>query len=122
MSREPVLPEVALRALLEHAALAIAIFDAELRATHVNAALAEQLGIEPRDLIGRTIPEVLPGLAIAHEILTEVRATGRPVLGARPEGVAQPERPPMRWQADYFPLVRDDGSVGGVIGIGVREA
>jgi PAS domain-containing protein len=114
--------EVALRALVEHVPLGVAIFDAELRATHVNGALADTLGIDAQRLLGRTIPEAIPGLAAAEETLRRVVEAGEPMLAARVGGEVEPGSPPIYWTVDFFPLERADGSVGGVIGIGIAEA
>jgi PAS domain S-box-containing protein len=119
MHRHPEHAQVALRALLEHVPIEVAIFDAELRCTHINAPLGRSLGMAPADAVGRTVSEAFPGLAAAEADIRRVLETAEPALDVRAAGTVNGEE--RCWQASYYPLLRDDGGVGGVIAIGMRD-
>jgi len=98
--------ESVLHAALDQAPVGVAIWDRDLRYRVVNAHLAEINGVPPEAHLGRTIPEVLPGLAFVADTLREVLASGEPAVGRRVLGRLPGYEEP-RWRlASYFP-VRD---------------
>lgn len=105
-----------LDSLLTTTPAAVAFFDADLRYTRVNAALATINGIAPEVHVGRTVPELLPRQDPGVQaMLEQVLATGRPILGTEVFGET-PAQPGVRreWLVDYHPLL---AAVGVVIGV-----
>ncbi|NTU80412.1 MAG: PAS domain S-box protein [Chloroflexales bacterium] len=107
-----------LDALISSMPSGVGYLDQELRYQLVNPALARINGRTPADHLGRTLPELLPGLARQLEpLVRQVFATGEPVpaleLHGRPcpqDGVAHD------WLISYFPV---PGRAGAVAGVGV---
>ncbi|MBA2506024.1 MAG: SpoIIE family protein phosphatase [Thermoleophilaceae bacterium] len=103
--------------LFETAPIGLGFFDAELRYQRVNDALAEINGVSREEHLGRTLPEVLPGLdPQAVESFRNVLETGRPLIDQEVTGEtpAQPGRE-RHWLSSFYP-VRDES--GGTIGLG----
>ncbi|NTU83454.1 MAG: PAS domain-containing protein, partial [Chloroflexales bacterium] len=107
-----------LDAIVANAPNGIGYLDRELRYQLVNPALAALNGQTPEAHLGRTLAEVLPGLAPRLEpLVRQVLATGKAVrdleLHGRPcprDGVAHD------WLISYFPV---PGPAGEVSGLGV---
>src|SRR5262249_27985631 len=68
-------------ALYRTAPIGLCLIDRSLRYVRINERLAEMNGLSAADHIGRTIRQVIPGLAdIVEPRLRRVLRTGRPVL------------------------------------------
>ena len=94
----------------------MAFLDPLLRYRRVNAAMAEIDGTDPREVIGRSLQEVVPGLAPRLEPLyRRVLETGEPVRNLEFSGPlpADPSRY-GHFLVNYFPVRADGGPVLGV--------
>jgi len=94
----------------------LVLLDTDLRYVRINETLAEMNGLPATDHIGRTVREVVPGMADAVEpILRQVLATGQPVLNVEVAG-ERPGQPGVRrhWLESFFPLKGADGTPQGV--------
>jgi PAS domain S-box-containing protein len=114
-----------LEPVFEQAPAGLAVFDDQMRFVRVNPALAHMDGVAPADHLGRTIGEVLPGMA--GELGARLRdaiAERRSITDAEIEGttLARPGEERI-WRASYFPILDDDGpAVGsGVIVVDITE-
>lgn len=94
----------------------VGFWDAELRYTWVNEALAEINGVPAADHIGRTIPEVLPTLpqeivGLYRGVLETGRAVGDVVVSGQ-----TPARPGRHrfWSISVFPTEPEAGRRAGV--------
>jgi PAS domain S-box-containing protein len=102
---------------LESAPIGIAFYDESLRFQRINAELARTNGAPARDHIGRSIEEMIPGLApTVRPILERVLASGRTetdvVIEGETPGTGGERR---RWSATYYPIAargRDPVGVG----------
>ena len=107
-----------LDALVAEAPIGLGVLDADLRYRFVNARLAEINGVEPAAHLGRSVPEVLPGLApaVAEGFRTVLR-TGEPMVDVAVTGQT-PAAPGIRrqWVASYYPL---RGKGDEVLGVGM---
>ena len=95
-----------LDAVYATAPVALCVFDLQGRFLRINAELAEMNGVSAEDHVGRTIREVVPGIADAAEaLLRQVIETGEPVLGFEIEGET-PAKPGVRrvWIEDWSPI------------------
>jgi PAS domain S-box-containing protein len=104
-----------LDALYASAPVGLAFFDRDLRYRRVNELLAEINGLAVSDHIGRTVPEVLPGLdPVAVENLRRTLETGEPAE-IEVEGET-PAKPGVRRILDaiYYPVRAADGELLGV--------
>ena len=87
---DPVDPPTLLEALLAISHLGIAVADRQLRLTRVNQAFARITGLAVEAHRGRTVQEVLGGLAAAAEVdLERVLQTAEPLLDRRVSGVVR---------------------------------
>lgn len=104
-----------LQALLVNAPVGFCFYDREFRFLRINQPLADIDGVPPEAHIGRTVRQVLPGVADEVEPLLErVFRTGRSVVGAEIEGETPKQPGQLRWWlASYFPVVES--------GIGARD-
>lgn len=94
--------------------------DTENNILRVNRAMAESLGLRPRDMAGRHAREFYPELADAYyEDDLQVIRSGRPKLG-----IVEPvdlEGGNRGWlETNKVPLTNDDGEIVGVLGIAVE--
>ena len=106
-----------LETLLANAPIGFSFYDTELRYLDINPCLAQMNGISIEETIGRSVMDILPGLASAIEPLVRiVLATGQPVLNIEIAGEI-PAAPgqTVYHQVSYYP-VRD--SLGNIQGIG----
>ncbi len=107
-----------LEALLSNAPVGFAFFDRSVRYLRINEPLAEINGISADAHLGRTVRDLLPGVADDVESLVErVFRTGRSVVGVEVEGET-PREPGRRrwWLTSYYPVV-EPGAVGGRPGV-----
>ena len=104
--------------LLSSAPVGFAFFDRELRYQRVNGTLARISGLVPAQLLGRTVPEALPGLAsVEAQSLRPVLETGRAQVGVEVRGTT-PAAPNTErvWLSSYYPV---DDAAGSRLGVGV---
>ncbi|NTU82596.1 MAG: PAS domain-containing protein [Chloroflexales bacterium] len=107
-----------LDALVRSVPSGIGYLDRELRYILVNPALAALNGTTPADHVGRTLAEVIPGLAPQLEpVLRQVLATGVEAqdLELRDKAPSPDERS-RTWLLSVFPVL---GPLGEVAGVGV---
>ena len=108
-----------LDAVLANAPVGIALVDRELRYDHANDVICAMHGLEPADVIGRTLAEAFPDLVDdVQPRLEQVLATGRPQV-AREEAVrVSPVTGEQRhWLASRYPIRDGSGDVFGVASI-----
>src|ERR1700737_2674265 len=86
-------------------ALGIGICDAQLRYVSLNNALAAMNGIPAEAHIGKTVREVIGGIASRVEImLRSVLVTGQSILNAEIMGELPTRNERGYWIANYFPV------------------
>jgi two-component system sensor kinase FixL len=111
----------ALRALYEAVPAGLGIVDRELRFISVNERLAEINGVPADQHAGRTLAEVVPGLAgLLEPVYRRVIETGEPVTGFALEGTTPAATERRHWTVAFHP-VRADGAVVGVSCVVVEE-
>lgn len=99
--------------LYDTAPVGLCVIDASGRFLRINRRLAEINGLPAEAHIGRTMREIVPGLADAGEaLLRRVVGTGQPVLDIEVEGET-PAQPGLRrvWLEDWSPLHDQAGRV-----------
>ena len=100
-----------LEPVFEQAPAGLAVFDEQMRFVRVNAALARMDGVPQEEHLGRTIGEVLPGMA--GELgarLRDVIAERRTITDAELEGRTRARAGEARvWRASYFAVLADEG-------------
>lgn len=104
--------------LLGSAPVGFAFFDRELRYQRVNDTLAQINGLTPEAMLGRTVPELLPGLAsVVSQSLRPVLETGQAQVGVEVQGTlpTEPDRERF-WLSSYYPV---DDAAGNRLGVGV---
>jgi PAS domain S-box-containing protein len=102
--------------LYDSAPVGLCVLDTAGRYLRINRRLAENNGVPAEAHIGRTIREVVPGLADAAEaLLRRVVEQGQPVLDIEVEGET-PAQPGVRrvWLEDWSPLRDSTGRVTAV--------
>jgi PAS domain S-box-containing protein len=108
----------ALRSVLERvigqAPFGFALYDSDFRYLMVNDVLSALNGRSPAEHAGRTVFEIVPGLAdqiVGH--LERVLETGQTVVGVEIAGIT-PGDPDRRgvWVNSYYPVAGADGSRG----------
>lgn len=104
--------------LLGSAPVGFAFFDRDLRYQRINDTLAQINGLAVEDMLGRTVPEVLPGLAaVVAQSLQPVLDTGQAQVGVEVRG-STPSAPDVQrfWLSGYYPV---DDAAGNRLGVGV---
>ncbi len=106
-----------LDALFDVAPFGLALLDLDLRYLRVNRHLAELNGASPAEHVGRTVGEMVPGLAPALQRALEAIVEGSEPITLEVSGERRPE-PGLRRtsQTTFFP-VREDGELVGVAAI-----
>jgi len=104
--------------LLDSAPVGFAFFDTELRYQRVNDTLAQINGLAVEDMLGRTVPEVLPDLeAVVARSLRPVLETGQAQVGVEVRGTTPAAPGEQRfWLSNYYPV---DDAAGNRLGVGV---
>jgi PAS domain S-box-containing protein len=108
--------EAEIATIYDAAPVGLCVVDREGRYVRINRRLAEINGLSTEAHIGRTIGEIVPGLANeAEALLRRVLETEAPVVGAEISGEV-PSRPGMvrTWIEHLFPLRGPSGEVEGV--------
>ncbi|MEZ5582574.1 MAG: CheR family methyltransferase [Candidatus Competibacteraceae bacterium] len=105
-----------LETLYHTAPVGLALFDTELRYLRINERLADINGLPPAEHIGRTLEEVLPGVAgSVAPILRQVLTSGEPVLELEVSGNTHKDPDTQHiWLASYYPIKNDAGTVEAV--------
>ena len=105
-----------LDSLFESAPIGLAYLDGELRFVRVNDALAAINGIAAADHIGRTVDELLPGIAgSVGDQLRRVVETGEAVVGHEVHGESPAETGAARtWLENFYPVRGGDDEVLGL--------
>ncbi|HJO03167.1 MAG TPA: sigma 54-interacting transcriptional regulator [Acidobacteriota bacterium] len=114
MSEE--IPPQEIAALYRQAPIGLCYFDSALRFVHINEWLAAINGFSVEEHLGRTLEELLPG--VASGAMTQPRQvveTGEPVIDGEIEATtaAHPEEVRV-YRHSYFPRKNTDGTVLGV--------
>ncbi len=105
-----------LHTLLQEAPVGFAFLDRDLRYVRVNDFLSSLHGLPAADHLGRTMAEVLPGLApYVEPVLRGVLETGAPVLQVEIHD-ATPRAPGQvrHWLANCYPIATPSGAQLGV--------
>lgn len=105
--------------LLVSSPVAIGYWDRELRFVRVNEALAAINGLPVADHLGRTIADVIPGLAPTLEPLyRRVLETGEPVVHeeSTDEQIHAPGSA-RHWLSSYYPVRTETGETIGIGGV-----
>lgn len=114
--------EAEISSIYDSAPIGLCVFDREGRYLRVNKRLAEINGPPPEAHIGRTIREVVPGIADqAEELLRRVLETGAPLRGVELVGEV-PQQPGGigTWIENWHPIRDAAGAIVGV-NVGVED-
>ena len=107
---------VPFEALFGDAPVGFAFFDRELRYVRVNEKLAEINGVPAEEHVGRTIPDIVPGMEPGIvDAFQHVLDTGEPLVGGEFIGATPASEHERRFSASVYP-VRDEHGVP--IGLG----
>jgi PAS domain S-box-containing protein len=109
-------------AILESAAVGLAVLDEQLRYLRVNLRFAEMNGLSIAEHVGKRVQDVVPEVAETVEpMLREVLATGQPVVNV--EITFEPDDGQgRRSRTEHFtPLRNKEGAVVGVLVTAVRD-
>lgn len=98
------------------APIGLSLLDRDLRFVRISETLARVDGCSVGEHIGRSVREVLPGLAdIVEPRMRQVIATGEPLYDWEVAGAAPTETGAERhWLVSYFPLLDERGGVRAV--------
>jgi PAS domain S-box-containing protein len=105
--------------LLASAPVAIGFWDRDLRFIRLNDALAQLNGLPAEEHLGKTLAEVIPGLAATLEPLyRRVLETGEEVVHEESTNVSA-KRPgeARHWLSSYYPVFDETGETVGVGGM-----
>ena len=116
LQNEVALREQQLNSFFRGATAGLALLDKDLRYLQINDTLAEMNGVSVEQHIGRTVREVVPGIASAVEpIFQEVLASGEPILNVEFSGETRSHPGVQRyWLESFFPIIGADGSPNGL--------
>lgn len=103
-----------LEAIYESSPVGLAFLTPDLRYVRVNRRLAEINGVPAADHVGRTVSEVVPGIADPVRRLLERMRAGEPVVTFEVTGETDATMgSPGSWLTHWMPLRRADGSLRG---------
>jgi PAS domain S-box-containing protein len=106
------------------APVGFAVLDTEYRYVRINSSLAATNGSTPEELVGRTVPEVLPWLWPRIEPLYRDVIAKRATFHSVPIVGESPAEPGVlrHWLASYYPIVVRGDLIGmGVLALDVSE-
>jgi PAS domain S-box-containing protein len=110
-----------LNALFASAPLGLALFDADLRLSRLNAALAQMINHPLSSVVGLKLHSLVPRLADELEpVLSKVLATGIPLVNYELVRLGDAPEPPRTFLLTAYPVRPDEGQAVGV-GIAVTE-
>lgn len=108
------LKALALDALSHTLPTGIAVLDSSFRYICINSILAEFNGVGIQQHLGRTVEEVLPGLADSiMPLLLQVRDTGKAILNFSIVGTNK-DTEQSQWSGSYIPLFNTQQQVCGI--------
>jgi PAS domain S-box-containing protein len=105
-----------LESVYTFAPVGLCVFDDKMRWVRINKTMAEYFGHAPEDHVGKSVRELLPGLADSLEgALKRVVQSKQSVLNVEASGES-PREPGMirTWRSSFHPLVNGSGSVHGI--------
>jgi PAS domain S-box-containing protein len=105
-----------LEAVYASAPVGLCLIDRELRYVRINERLAEMNGVSAAAHLGRTVREMVPGLAdVAEPAFRHVMATGEPVIDVELRGET-PAAPGVErvWLESWYPMRNAEGNIVGV--------
>jgi diguanylate cyclase (GGDEF)-like protein/PAS domain S-box-containing protein len=104
--------------IYQHSPVGLCFMDTNYRYVRINEHMAEINGLPVSAHIGRTLREIIPGLADGiMDFYRPVYERGKPVLNAELHGVARTAPGVQRhWLANFFPFRSESGEVTGLIG------
>jgi PAS domain S-box-containing protein len=116
LEAEIVLRERRMKAFFTNAPAGLVLLDRDLRFVQINETVARVNGLPIEAHLGRTVREVLPGLApVAEPLLKRVLETGEPVLNVDLTGETPAEPGVTRyWTESFFPIPSQAGGIEGV--------
>ncbi|XGV98261.1 MAG: PAS domain S-box protein [Leptolyngbya sp. BL-A-14] len=100
--------------IYQSAPIGLNVLDAELRFVRINQRLADMNGLSVKAHLGRTVREVVPGLAdAAEQLLLPILETGEPLLNVEITGET-PAQPGVQrtWLEHFLPLKSGDRVIG----------
>lgn len=100
--------------IYQSAPIGLNVLDADLRFVRINQRLADINGLSVEAHLGRTVRELLPGLAdVAEQILRPILVTGEPLLNVELRGET-PAQPGVErvWLESFLPLKDGDRVIG----------
>jgi PAS domain S-box-containing protein len=105
-----------LEAVYGLAPIGLCVLDTDLRYLRINERLAEMNGLPVADHIGRTVRELVPGLADGLEpLLRRVLSTGEPLVDYELRGTTASHPGVERyWLESFYPLRAPDGRLMGL--------
>jgi diguanylate cyclase (GGDEF)-like protein/PAS domain S-box-containing protein len=104
--------------IYQHSPVGLCFMDTNYRYVRINEHMAEINGLPVSAHIGRTLREVIPGLADGiMELYRPILERGESVLNAEVDGAAPTDSGVQRhWLANFFPFRSEAGKVTGLIG------
>ncbi|MER3410009.1 MAG: hypothetical protein C4305_07345 [Thermoleophilia bacterium] len=110
-----------LTAILDHAPVAIAFVDRDLRYRLVNRAVFESTGLGEEEILGKTPAEVYPELADQIEpAMRRVLETGEPIVNEELTAEMPPGSGKVRnYLLSRYPVRTEEGEIVGVASMGV---
>ncbi len=104
-----------LESVYQNTPIGLALFDpVEFRYLRINDELARTIGLPKEQILGRSVLEVVPGVATIGELFRQV-ATGKPVRNRIVEGEQVGQPGVLRsWNVNYFPIRDSSGTITGI--------
>jgi PAS domain S-box-containing protein len=105
-----------IEAIYDSALIGLCVLDRELRYVRINRRMAEINGLPVEEHVGKTVRQVLPGLADTAEVLAEkIFESGEPLTDIEIRGTT-PAQPGVQriWVEQWFPLRNRSGEVIGI--------
>ena len=111
-----------LESLLQNAPIGFAFFDRQYRWVRINEVLAEINGYSIAHHIGRSIPELLPGMVSVLPLIDKIFETGEPVMNLEVSGETNREPGVRRyWLTGFYPIKNPQSGVVDLVGCVLSE-